>query len=706
VARALRDDWGADIWARTWRVPSSAAEPERSPDTILPSQEPVRPPEEPASRSRAGPAAVTLVAAVVAAAAVLVASVLPVVGTIPAAIHWVDRHAVSLVAPIKLPRLPERSTIYAADGSVLVEVYKGYDRQEVPLRRINRVTRRAVLAAEDHSFYRHGPLDFASIIRAAVVNLRAGRIVQGGSTITQQLAKDLFTGSQVTLHRKLEEAGYAIRLERTYSKRRILAAYLNEVFLGHSVYGVAAAAEYYFGVPVQDVTLPQAALLGGMIASPNRFNPIDHPDRALARRDYVLGRMRALGWIGQRRLEWAVTRPLGLSDRMRSVASPGPNSWWTQFVTQEFLSDPRFGPTYRARAHALFRGGLRIYTTLDSRMERAARAAIRDRMRGPGLPQSALVSVVPSTGAVTAMALGRWDFGPHRYNLAVDPGGGRTAGSSFKVFTLAAALEQGIPPWKVYNGSSPTTIPNCGGGETWTVHNAEPGSGSYPLWMATVHSVNAVFARVIDEVGPAAVARVAHRMGVTTPLVRVCPLTLGTSPVTPLDMTSAVSTLANGGVHCEPYGIAEVVFPTGETVVHEPECSRGIPADVAAEETAILEDVIRFGTGWRANIGRPAAGKTGTGQEYQDAWFIGYVPQLATGVWVGYARAELPMPAVPGYGRGYGGVLAAPIWHDFMYAATKGMLIEGFPGAPIPFEGSPTPTPSPTVFPAPTEPPP
>ena len=301
------------------------------------------------------------------------------------------------------------------------------------------------------------------------------------------------------------------------------------------------------------------------------------------------------------------------------------------------------------------------------------------------------------------MAVGNAPYGPNQYNLAVDPGGGRTAGSAFKVFTLAAALEAGISPNAVYSGYSPKTIPNCGGGETWTLHNAEPvGGGSYPLWLATADSVNVVFAQVIDQIGPERVAEVAHKMGITTELAPVCPLTLGTSPVSPLDMTSGFATLANDGVHCQPYPIAQVVSSTGKTVFRQkPECSRAIPAWVARQETAMLEGVVEFGTGTAANIGRPQAGKTGTGQDYQDAWYLGYVPQLATGVWVGYARAEIPMPYVPGYGTGYGGVLAAPIWHDYMLLATQNMPVEYFvpPSTGAAASSTPSPTPSPTASP-------
>jgi penicillin-binding protein 1A len=277
------------------------------------------------------------------------------------------------------------------------------------------------------------------------------------------------------------------------------------------------------------------------------------------------------------------------------------------------------------------------------------------------------------------MAIGNWSF-KKGYNLATDPGGGRTAGSAFKAFTLAAALESGISPSRTYDGSSPRTIKNCGGGATWHVANAEAGSGTYTLAAATAASVNVVFAQVIDEVGPDKVAEVAHRMGITSPLDAVCPLTLGTSPVSPLEMTSGYATIANNGVHCTPYAVAQVVSSTGKVITdHQPKCERAMPASIAAEETRLLEGVITSGTAHDAvTLTRPAAGKTGTGQDFQDAWFVGYVPQLVTGVWVGYAKAEIPMRSVPGYGEGFGGTLAAPIWNDFMIRSTRGMPVKNF----------------------------
>ena len=636
---------------------------------------------------------------------------LPVVMALNSSLGVVDRHYLAKVGdPLNLPPLPQRSTILARDGSVLQHVYFGENRVVVPISRYRESTIQAVLAIEDDGFFHHGPLDFPAIVRAAVTNLIAGGIVEGGSTISQQLVKDTVTGDAPTFARKIREAADAVRLENTYSKEHILGMYLSEVYLGHGAYGMAAAAEYYFASRPSQLTVAQAALLAGMIRSPSYYDPITRPKHALHRRNAVLARMLDLGWITSARYARASSAPVVLSAADRNVAQSAPNSYWTQYVVDSFLSNPAFGPTVKARIKALYQGGLRIYTTLEPAMERQAEQTLLARMTGAGLPQSALVSIVPQTGAIRAMAVGNAPYGANQYNLAVDPGGGRTAGSAFKVFTLAAALEAGISPNAVYSGYSPRTIPNCGGGETWTLHNAEPsGGGSYPLWLATADSVNVVFAQVIDQVGPERVAEVAHRMGITTDLTPVCPLTLGTSPVSPLDMTSGFATLANEGVHCQPYAIAQVVSSTGKTVYRQkPECSRAIPAWVAQEETAMLEGVVRFGTGTAANIGRPQAGKTGTGQDYQDAWFLGYVPQLATGVWVGYARAEIPMPYVSGYGTGFGGVLAAPIWHDYMLLATQGMLAESFASpsigfyAPAPPSPSTSPSTSPTAATSPT----
>jgi membrane peptidoglycan carboxypeptidase len=638
---------------------------------------------------RRDPSAAAAIALVVVVGAVLVAfGLAPAFMAAGTTAHALNERLFSKIdRPLKIPQMQERSTIYAGDGSILQRISLDYNRQVVPLRRIAKVTRRAVLAVEDHSFYRHGAIDPSAIVRAAITNLVSGRIVEGGSTIAQQLVKDTVVGDERTFSRKLHEAADAIRLENTFSKKQILQMYLNEIYLGNGTYGIAAAGEFYFGRRPEDLSLGQSALLAGMIKAPETYDPLAYPRRATHRRDHVLDRMRVLGWITGAEYAKARRGSLALSNRMRNDVLSRPSSYWTQYVVNQFLQNPAFGKTVRQRAHLLFQGGVRVYTSLEPNLQRRAEAILEQRMSGPGMPQSALVSIDPSTGQIEAMAVGNQPYGTnHQYNLAVDPGGGRTAGSAFKAFTLVAALEKGISPNQVYNGDSPKTIPGCGGGEDWTLQNAEPGGGSFPLWLATADSVNTVFAQVINQVGPWKVAEVAHRMGITNELVPVCPLTLGTSPVSPLQMASGYATLANRGVHCDPIAITRVIDRTGGTIFRaEPTCRRAVPASVADEATAMLENVIKIGTGTAANIGRPAAGKTGTGQDYQDAWFIGYTPQLTTAVWVGYARAEIAMPAVPGYGRGFGGTLAAPIWHDFMLYAMAGEPAIGFPPAPIPF---------------------
>ncbi|MGZ4124200.1 MAG: transglycosylase domain-containing protein [Actinomycetota bacterium] len=656
---------------------------------------------------------------VLLAAAVLALALVPAFLTVGASADAIDKRLFSKIdTPLKLPRMEQRSTIYAGDGSVLQRVSLNYNRRVVPLHAIAKIARRAVLAVEDSGFYKHGAIDPSAILRAAVTNAISGHIVEGGSTIAQQLVKDTVVGDERTFSRKLHEAADAIRLENTYTKKQILSMYLNEIYLGNGTYGVAAAGEFYFGEHPGDLSLTQGALLAGMIKAPEFYDPLAFPHRATHRRNHVLDRMRTLGWITAKQYKHARHAPLGLSNRMRHDVKSGPTSYWTQYVINEFLQNPAFGKTTHQRARLLFQGGVRVYTSIEPTLQRQAEAIIERRMSGAGMPQSSLVSIDPKTGQIEAMAVGNQPWGTNnQYNLAVDPGGGRTAGSSFKMYTLVAALEEGISPNTVYNGDSPKTIPNCGGGETWTLHNAEPGGGSFPLWLATADSVNTVFAQVINQVGPEKVAEVAHRMGITNELVPVCPLTLGTSPVTPLQMASGYATLANRGIHCQPVAITRVVNANGKTIFDaKPQCERAIPQTIADEATAMLENVIKIGTGTAANIGRPAAGKTGTGQEFQDAWFVGYTPELATAVWVGYARAEIPMHYVPGYGEGFGGTLAAPIWHDFMLYALRDLPPLGFPSAPIPFgygygsspsSSSTTTTTAPTTTaPAPLPPPP
>jgi penicillin-binding protein 1A len=646
------------------------------------------------------PLRILLIALIVGIASGLVAlSLIPTVAGAGQAIARFDSQFLGGgTGPLRLPALPQRSTIYAADGSVLATLFEDQNRAYVPLSQVNVTTRNAVLAIEDHKFYEHGPLDVASIVRAALANLRAGHVVQGGSTITQQLIKNTETGNAETLARKFQEAQDAIRLEKTYTKDQILEIYLNEIYLGNRVYGIGTAAQFYFGARIQNLTLPQAALLAGMISSPVGFDPIAHPAAATERRNVVLADMLKYGWATRVQYDQAVASRVRLSSKGRTANTAGPEPYWVQFVVRQFLADPRFGPTLADRRHALFQGGLKIYTTLQPKLEAAAKSALHNKYPDPGVappnsdPEAALVTVVPQTGAIVAMA-NNTSFSRSQVDLGSQAE--RSTGSAFKAFTLAAAFEGGFTPEKTYSSTSPVTIPEAkcpNPGGPWMPNNSE-GAGAGPpltLRVATADSINVVFAQLIADVGPQAVADVAAKMGLAGYIPPVCAITLGAVKVSPLAMASAYSTLANAGKHCQPYSISRVVARTGKVIFRAtPTCTQVIPAGVAATVTDLLKGVIAYGTGTAAQLpdygSRPEAGKTGTGQSHDDAWFMGYIAQLCAGVWVGYMKGETPNYSLQlrsDTGGGFGGTAAAPIWHDFMAAAEQGLPIEQFPKPP------------------------
>jgi penicillin-binding protein 1A len=625
---------------------------------------------------------------VILTSAVLVAlAVLPTVSSAGRALKRFDRQFLTREdEDLELPPFPERSTVYAADGSVLARLFSEENRKVISLDSVNHVTRDAVLAIEDDAFYEHGPVDFSSILRALLANLKAGEVVQGGSTISQQLIKNTQTGSAQTFARKLQEAQAAIRLEKTYTKDQILELYLNEIYLGHGVYGIGTASEYYFARPTKNLSLPQAALLAGMIAAPEVYDPMDDPDAALERRNLVLRRMLDLGRIDPERYNQAVNTPIELSAAGRAaLASSEP--YFVKYIKQQLLRDTRLGATYEDRYNAVFAGGLRIHTTLSPFLQEGAKAAVSAYLPDSGLqppadPSAAVASIVPQTGAIRSI-VGGSNFSRSQVDLASQ--GRRPTGSAFKPFALVAALEQGVPPGRVYDSAEPVFIPEC---DDWTVSNAEPGNDGYMnLWDATSGSVNVIFAQLARDVGPEHIADAAERMGISADLPALCSLTLGTVPVSPLDMTSAYGTLANEGVHCEPFAIARVLTRNDRVVLSQkPSCRRAIDPDIAAQVNAMLRGVMEGGTGWRAAIGRPAAGKTGTGQDFRDAWFLGYVPQLVTGVWVGYPKGQISMSDVHGI-EVYGGTYPAMIWHDFMTQAVSGLPVQDFSPPPAPETG-------------------
>jgi membrane peptidoglycan carboxypeptidase len=581
-----------------------------------------------------------------------------------------------------LARPPTSSVVYAADGSVLAVLHGGQDRTVVPLSAVPVTVRDAVLAIEDARFYAHGALDLRGIVRAAVTDLFSGHISEGGSDLTQQYVKNVVTGGQLSLHRKLIEALDAVQLERRLSKDQILAAYLNRVYFGDGVYGIATAAEHYFSRPVGRLTLAQAAALAGTIASPERFKPTAGR-AALVRRNLVLDRMAGVGFASPAQVAAAKRQPLRPRLHPETVRYPYFVDAVTRALLGEHALDQALGPAgSAARRRAVFEGGLKVTTTLRPDDQRLAEQAVGDRLAGVGLG-AALISIDPTSGAVVAVVGGR-DFAASRVNLATGQGGGGfPPGSSFKVFYLVAALEEGIPASTTFDTGSPATVtaPACPTG--YTVHNAERArSGRMALAQATAESVNVYYAQLMVRVGTPYAIQVARRMGITSPLYDYCSLVLGSENVTPLELASAYATLAAGGVHCQPSMLARVADPTGRVLFDgRPSCRQVLDPQVADAAVGILRGVVQpGGTGFRAAIGRPLAGKTGTTTNFADAWFTGFTPQLATSVWVGDPVRQTPMRDRFNGGPVYGGTFPALIFHDYMAAALAAQPVADLPG--------------------------
>jgi penicillin-binding protein 1A len=590
----------------------------------------------------------------------------------------------------KAPPLAQTSKVYDAKGRLITTLHAGEDRIKIPIRRIPLTVQKAVVAIEDQSFWSHRGIDLRAVLRAAYVNATSGKVVEGGSTITQQYVRNAFpsVGTEQTLARKLKEAALAWQLEKEYTKDQILGKYLNTVYFGQGAYGIQRAAKTFFSKQAEDLRLHEAALLAGLIAGPEKYNPLKSRPAAMARRNLVLGRMLDLGMLNLGRYQKAASKPLGLQPSTERRQYPAAH--FVDYVKRLLLYSPQFDHfgSYEDRFNLLFKGGLRIYTTLDLAIQRAAEAAVEDILSVPGDPSGALTAVDPRNGHIKAMAGGRNYFNDNspfaKVNLATGGSTGRQAGSSFKTFTLVAALENGIPPSKTYSASSGRTFstPPCGSPEDpWNVVNYEGSDyGTLTMEGATISSVNAVYAQIIEEVGPQKVVDVAHRMGIRSKLDAVCSLTLGSSEVNTLEMASAYGTLATMGKRVRPIAIERIENARGK-VIYEPKIIRRqvIDPGVAWASTQILQKVVLSGTGTAARLpdGRPVAGKTGTAQMWRDAWFAGYIPQLSAAVWVGHPQGQIPMVGTR-VGNVTGGSFPATIWRVFMENVTQDMRIIPF----------------------------
>ena len=593
--------------------------------------------------------------------------------------------------------------IYDKDGNIISEMFVER-RVIVPLKDIPANLQNAFIAIEDNDFYDHWGISTKGILRALVVNFAKGKVSQGGSTITQQLAKTVFLTSERTITRKIKEMLLTVQLEREYTKEEILQLYVNQIYFGAGGYGAESACKIYFGKSVKDINLAEAALIAGLPKAPNYYSPFKNPEESKNRRAVVLERMRQLGFITKEQEDEAIKQPIPDKRQM-----PGTDSGHYFIEYLRILLEPKYG------TNVLHKEGLSIYTTLDSKMQMAAEESLNKQLdqfdadRAKALKkdksqidkvQGALIAIDPKTGAIRAMVGGR-DFKETQFNRAIQAK--RQAGSSFKPFLYTAAIDSKLmtpstiledkPMVYLFDGRNWQLVArNVNYVEVlaekmtadelidpmkiwYPVNYGGKYKGEMTLRKAIARSVNICSIETIEKITPARVIDYARMMGIKSPLVNSLSLALGSSDVTLQEMVSAIGTLASGGIQTEPYLITKVVDKNGKIL----ENNIPVEKEVLSPQTSyimthLLKGVIERGSGFKAReLGRPCAGKTGTSNDSVDAWFIGYTPQIVAGVWVGYDdRTSLGAKVT-------GGTIACPIWTDFMKNALKGYPVMDFP---------------------------
>ena len=554
---------------------------------------------------------------------------------------------------------PSRSTrVYARNGMLLANLYRE-NRTWVTIDKIPVGVRDAFIATEDAHFYQHHGVDFAGIARAALADYRHEQL-QGASTITQQLARGLFLSNEVSYSRKIQEALLAMEIERYYTKDDILERYLNLIYFGSGAYGIEAAAHTYFGTDVGHLTLAQTAMLAGLPAAPSDYSPYVSLDRAKERQQHVLDRMVDAGFITQARADAAADAPLHLIGERPTGLQSYRYPYFTTYVTHQI--EQQFG------TQVTLEGGLQVYTTLDPAMQDIAQDAVtwgigRAKAEGIGAHQGALVAIRPSTGEILAMVGGATPFSlTNQFNRAWQSR--RQPGSSFKAYVYTAEIDAGHPPTTIVE-DTPVSYP-MGDGTRWAPMDDDfRYMGAITLRTALAQSRNVAAVKLAQELGIDRVIEYAHRMGVTAPLDPTLAVALGASGVSPLDQAAGYATLANQGVHIRPTSVRLVRDSLGSPVMDNtyPEQTEVVSAGVAYIMTSMLESVIKEGTGYpNADIGRPAAGKTGTTSSFRDAWFVGYTPDLVAAVWIGNDHYER-------MNESYGGNIPARIWARFMKRA-------------------------------------
>jgi penicillin-binding protein 1A len=573
------------------------------------------------------------------------------------------------------------SRVYSDDDEFLTE-FQAEKRIFVPLQQIPPALRNGIIAVEDSRFYSHFGVDVRGVLRAAYANFRHGRVVEGGSTITQQLAKVLFLTPDRSFSRKVKEALLALELEKRYSKDRLLELYLNQVYMGHGAFGVEAASRMYFGKSVQDLTLPEAAMLAALPRSPGNYSPFERPELAQRRRAIAIGRLLEQGYISEAEAKAANRAPLGLvpSERRR-----GSGQYFLEYLQQSL--EAKYG------SDVLYKSGLAIYTTLDATLQRASEQALRDGLQalvtrqtarvagraGKGAPtavlspEGAVVVMEAPTGYVKAL-IGGVDFSRTEFNRALHAH--RQPGSAFKPFVYLAALEAGHAPTEILDDSP---IRYVTAGKVWAPENYDGKfRGSVTLQQALEESINVPTIRLLEEIGVDRVIDVARRAGIQSPLPRDLTLALGSGDVTLLELTAAYGTFANQGVHMEPLMVRYVTDAQGRLIEENiPQGREAIDPTIAIGLTQMLRGVVERGTAVGARVlERPLAGKTGTTNDFSNAWFVGYTPSLVAGVWVGHDRPRTLGPDETG------ARVALPIWVALMRTALRNQPVEDFPAAP------------------------
>ncbi|HEU5156022.1 MAG TPA: transglycosylase domain-containing protein [Streptosporangiaceae bacterium] len=641
-------------------------------------------------------------------AGVLVAFIaLPMVGSAGLAARDASNNFENMPINISTSPPPEKTVVSAADGSTLATFFDEY-RESVRLDQVAPIMRKAIIAIEDSRFYQHGALDLKGAIRALATNAEANEVRQGGSTLTQQYVKNLLiehaktpeeqrAARAQTVGRKLRELRYALHVEQTMSKDEILQGYLNVAYFGGGAYGVQAAAKRYFSKPAEKLNLQEAALLAGITNSPFAYDPTIHPGAARDRRNVVLARMAQLGVVSKKAADKAAASPVKLHETKPSGgcdASKAP--FFCTYIRNEMINILSGGKRsqYASATQQLQRGGYTIRTTLDWQSQRAAQEALDDRV-GPRASRDAAETMIePGTGKILAMAVNR-DFGSKKkkrqtvLNLAANSlhggGGGYSAGSTFKIFTLAAAIKEGIAvgtPIKSPNKVSVSGFTDCKGRPLaeWSPRNAgDSEAGTFNLRTGTWHSVNTFYAQLEKRVGVCEAVKMAEAFGMRqsngTPLQQVPSQVLGTNLIDVTSLAAAYAGFAARGKYCPPLAITEVKDANGKELrLPKHECRQALDEDIADEVNDILRGVLTKGTAHGQGIGRPAAGKTGTCEEFTCALFAGYTPNLAAAVW--YGDAEKPWKRKV-YGV-YGATIPAPIWRQSMIGALSGKPVVDF----------------------------